>query len=220
MNRLTRTLLQLVEDLENQLDSALKSCNMLDRLNQQLDECNQKNEDLMVQLQAAQRELERPQLDLRDYQKTIRLLQDQINTLRNKPPAPGPWDNQIVSLPGVGFVLAIDLYRKGWLEQQINSLTRTAPMLLPTYNDWWYEHGKIHGWAPPQPPPPTPGLPSAPPVPTMPGLPTAPPVTLSDDQSHWVAVPDNEPDGVDPYKVPESLQSFRQRNRAKPTHDE
>lgn len=208
MNRLTKTLFQLVTDLENQLDSALKSCNMLDRLNQQLDECNQKNEDLMVQLQAAQRELERPQQDLRDYQKTIRLLEDQINTLKNTPPAPGPWDNQIVSLPGIGLVLAIDLYRKGWLEQQINSLTRTAPMLLPTYNDWWYEHGKIHGWAPPAPP--------------MPGLPSAPPVVLSDDQSHWVAVPDvaDEFEVVEPPEAPESLQSFRQRNRAKPTHDE
>lgn len=196
MNRLTKTLFQLVTDLENQLDSALKSCNMLDRLNQQLDECNQKNEDLMVQLQAAQRELERPQQDLRDYQKTIRLLEDQINTLKNTPPAPGPWDNQIVSLPGIGLVLAIDLYRKGWLEQQINSLTRTAPMLLPTYNDWWYEHGKIHGWAPPAPP--------------MPGLPPAPPaVVLSDDQSHWVAVPDDEPSAVPADEIADSVYEKR-----------
>lgn len=198
MNRLTKTLFQLVTDLENQLDSALKSCNMLDRLNQQLDECNQKNEDLMVQLQAAQRELERPQQDLRDYQKTIRLLEDQINTLKNTPPAPGPWDNQIVSLPGIGLVLAIDLYRKGWLEQQINSLTRTAPMLLPTYNDWWYEYGKIHGWAPPQPVPPMPGLPPAPPA-----------VVLSDDQSHWVAVPDDEPSAVPADEIADSVYEKR-----------
>lgn len=124
MNRLTRTLLQLVEDLENQLDSALKSCNTMDRLNQQLDELR---------------------------------LQHNIDYIRI---------------------------------QELETLLKKSP--------------------------PTPGLSSA------------PSVTLSDDQSHWVVVSDEESPAVptdgfevdEPPEVPESLQSFKQRNRAKPEHNE
>lgn len=210
MNRLTKTLFQLVTDLENQLDSALKSCNMLNRLNQQLDECNQKNEDLMVRLQAAQRELERPQQDLQQYldqidnlnkgnkqqRLEIQRLNDKIDTLKNTPPARGPWDNRTVMLPGYGTVLAIQLYEQGWPEAVINCLPCPAPTLVPSYSEWYRTYGQTNGWIPPQPP----GSPS---------------VALSDDQSHWVAIPDDEPP-----EAPEPLQSFRQRNRAKPEHSE
>ena len=157
--------IQAIIDEAMKLESDLTTANeCLDDVIAQREECKQQLALITGDLHDLQRELEKPRLDLRRYEDQIRQLQDQINTLKNTPPAPGPWDNQIVSLPGVGLVLAIDLYRKGWLEQQINSLTRTAPMLLPTYNDWWYEHGKIHGWAPP-----------------MPGLPPVPPVVLPDD---------------------------------------
>lgn len=205
------------------INEALKLESDLTRANECLDDVIADREDYKQQLtlkigelRDAQRELERPQQDLRDYQKTIRLLEDQINTLKNTPPARGPWDNRTVMLPGYGTVLAIVLFEQGWPEAVINCLPCPAPMLIPTYSQWYMTYGQSNGYVPPEPPPPTPGLPSA------------PSVALSDDQSHWVAIPDDEPPAVpadefevvEPPEAPESLQSFRQRNRAKPEHSE
>ncbi len=184
---------------------------------------NAKIADQLEMIKSLQLDLQRPQQDLQQYldqihnlnkeNKQQRLEIGRLNDKINTPRAPGSWNNRMVLLAGYGTVLAIHLYEQGWPEAAISGLVCPAPMLIPTYSEWYMKYGQANGWMPPEPPPP------------MPGLPSAPPVVLSDDQSHWVAIPDvaDEAEAVEPpevAEVPESLQSFRQRNRAKPTHDE
>ena len=189
--------IQAIIDEAMKLESDLTKANeCLDDVIAQREECKQQLALITGDLHDLQRELEKPRVELRRYEDQIRHLQDQINTLKNTPRAPSPWDNRMVLLAGYGTVLAIHLYEQGWSEAAISNLACPAPMLIPTYSEWYMKYGQANGWMPPEPLPPPP----------MPGLPSAPPFVLSDDQSHWVAVPDDEPEAVlvDEVELPDS----------------
>ena len=204
--------IQAIIDEAMKLESDLTTANeCLDDVIAQREECKQQLALTIGDLHDLQRELEKPQQNLQQYldqihnlnkeNKQQRLEIGRLNDKINTSPARGPWDNRMVLLPGYGTVLASHLYEQGWPEAAISGLVCPPPDTVPTYSEWYRTYGQPIPFS----------------VPPMPGLPSAPPVVLSDDQSHWVAVPDIADEVAE---VPESLQSFRQRNRAKPTHDE
>lgn len=200
------------------IDEAMRLESDLTTANECLDDVIAQREDYKQQLALItgdlhdlQRELEKPRLDLRRYEDQIRHLNDQINTLKNTPPPPGPWDNRQVILPGYGTILAIQLFKQGWPEAVINNLPCPAPMIIPTYSVWYQQYGQENGYVPPELPQPTPGLPH------ITGIP--------EPESHWVAIPtaDDESEVVvqDPQQaeIPQRADSFR-RNKTKPAHNE
>lgn len=169
MSRLTETLCQLVADLEAELETANEcwhdaraerdaSKQELDLLSDQLkavqsnldlamlaiEEINkvnaEKNEDQLELIKSLQEELQRPQQDLQQYLGQIRMLENQINTLKNTPPVSisgGPRDNLLKALPGYGEVLASALLQAGWTTKQIDQLETVVLRNLPTHAEWY-----------------------------------------------------------------------------------
>lgn len=168
MSKVTEVLCQLAADLETQLNETneLWEDARLDRdeFKQQLDLVNEELSNARAtidelstshlaavnvvaeqkkEIENLQVELKKPQECLQQYRDQIRMLENQINALKNLPPAPvpgDPRDNILKALPGYGEVPVSALLGAGWTRKQTCRLETVELGKLPSFSEWYHSH--------------------------------------------------------------------------------